>query len=113
MIRKSKNTTCKKSGKEFRKLNNKVGKGHPTYIYAKVGKKYKFIGITHSEITDGVKNIKMDQNPDPKDKRSSYFRPKSSEANRSAFGSRLKGWRLSDNDKIKADDIIRKNKNPR
>ena len=61
----------KKSGfrKGFRKMNNKkVDKyGHPTYVYAKIGDDYKYIGITHSPITKGVRNIKLEVNPDPKD----------------------------------------------
>ena len=49
---------------EFRK--NKVS-GHPAYIYAKVGNKFIFLGITHSAIDSktGELNIKLDKNPNP------------------------------------------------
>lgn len=67
---------------EFRK--NKAS-GHPAYIYAKVGNDYKFIGITHSSITDGVKNIKLDKNPDPKDKRKANARKPLSASNLNKF----------------------------
>ena len=36
---------------EFRKNNSRETGGHPTYIYAQIGKKLKFIGITHAYIT--------------------------------------------------------------
>lgn len=42
---------------------------HPAYIYARVGNDYKFIGITHSNITKRVKNIKLDKNPNLEDKK--------------------------------------------
>ena len=42
---------------EFRKEKET---GHPAYIYAKVGNKFKYIGITHSKITEGMENIKLD-----------------------------------------------------
>ena len=70
----------KKSGgfrKGFRKYNSKKEDrfGHPTYVYAKVGKKYKYIGITHSPITRGVKNIRLEDNPNPKDNTAAYCQP--------------------------------------
>ena len=55
---------------EFRKANDKKHGEHPTYIYAQEGKKLKFIGITHSHITDGMENIPLEkiQNPEIKAK---------------------------------------------
>lgn len=87
--------------------NKKVDKyGHPTYVYAKIGDDYKYIGITHSPITKGVRNIKLEVNPDPKDKSSSYVRPKPEKADRSKFGKRLDKWRFSDKDKAKIKTLI-------
>lgn len=86
---------------EFRKNNSKQGKGHPAYIYVQKGKEFIYVGITHAEITDGMKNIPLDHNPDPKDKRESYMRPKSEKGNRSIFGKKLKGWKMSESDKKK------------
>ena len=95
----------KKSGfrKGFRKMNNKRTDkyGHPTYVYAKVGKEYKYIGITHSPITKGVVNIRLEVNPNPKDKSAAYVRPKAEKADRSKFGKRLDGWKFADKDKDK------------
>ena len=86
---------------EFRKNNTKKYKGHPTYIYAQIGDEFLFVGITHSEITNGVKNIKLDKNPNPKDKKNAYFRPFTDKMGKSSFGKKLKGWTISENDKNK------------
>ena len=89
--------------KGFRKMNNKKEDTycHPTYVYAKVGDEYKYIGITHSPITKGVKNIRLEQNPNPKDKSTAYVRPVAQKTHRSKFGKRLNGWKFSDKDKTK------------
>ena len=76
---------------EFRKKNSKDGRGHPTYIYARQGDDYFYIGITHAEITKGVKNITLEKNPNPKDSRSAYFRPRAEKNNRASFSKKLKG----------------------
>lgn len=83
---------------EFRK--NKDTR-HPAYIYAKVGNDYKFIGLTHSPITDNVKNIKLEKNPNPADKRIAYFRPKSERAKVNKFKKKENGWSFSKKDKEK------------
>lgn len=87
---------------EFRK--NKQN-GHPAYIYAKVGNDYKFIGITHSEITDGVKNIKLDKNPNPKDKKTAYARSLAEKGKTNEFKAKEKDWKLSKTDKQKLEKI--------
>ena len=87
---------------EFRKNNSKEYTGHPTYIYAQVGNEFIFVGITHAKITDGIKNIQLERNPNPKDKRPSYMRPFADKKHKSSFGKKLKGWKLTENDKKKA-----------
>ncbi|MCM1306483.1 MAG: hypothetical protein NC037_01030 [Bacteroides sp.] len=83
--------------------------GHPAYIYEKVGDEYKFLGITHAPITRNMKNIPLEQNPNPQDKRPAYIKPKSEQDKKSQFGSRKKGWRLSKNDRATAKKITDKN----
>lgn len=83
---------------EFRK--NKDNR-HPAYIYAKIGNEYKYIGLTHSPITDNVKNIKLDKNPNPKDDRTAYIRPKSEQAKTNKFKKKEQGWKLINSDKEK------------
>ena len=99
-----------KYASEFRKIYNKEMKGHPTYIYAKVGEKFHFIGITHAEITRSVKNIKLDKNPNPKDISSSYIRPMTNAAKSKFFGRILKFWKFSNNDISKVEGVINSNK---
>ncbi|MBQ7906814.1 MAG: hypothetical protein IJ309_02440 [Clostridia bacterium] len=97
-----------KKKNEFRRKNMKDGKGHPSYIFAQQGNEYIFLGITHSKITNGVKNIKLEKNPNPKDKRDSYVRPKVEKYNKSSFGKKLKGWHFSDKDKQTVEYITKK-----
>lgn len=61
----------KQSRSEFRKHKRS---GHPAYIYAKVGDEFTFLGITHAPITNGMKNIQLDTNPDPSDSSSVYVK---------------------------------------
>ena len=98
---------CLKRRNEFRTNNSRKARGHPTYIYKKVGDDYYFIGITHSDVTQGAKNIKLDKNPNPNDKRDSYFRHFASKDKTSKFGKKKKGWRLSFKDRLKAKKIKR------
>ena len=87
---------------EFRKEKET---GHPAYIYAKIGNKFKYIGITHSKITDGVENIKLDKNPNPNDIKESYIRPYSQQKSVNKFKKVLIGWFLSKSDKKKIDKL--------
>ena len=83
---------------EFRR--NKENQ-HPAYIYAKINGQFKFIGITHSSITEGVENIKLEKNPNPEDKRPAFIRPKAEIKKSSSFKGKLNGWKLSKKDKEK------------
>jgi hypothetical protein len=102
-----------RSKDEFRRLNNIEEKGHPTYIYAKKGKNFECIGITHAEITKGIKNIPLEKNPDPQDAERAFIRPKTSKAPTKKFGRKLEGWKFTENDKRKAKKIIDKKKKGR
>lgn len=93
---------------EFRKSNDKKFGEHPTYIYAQQGKKLKFIGITHANITEGVENIPLEKNPEPGNKSPFYIRPYPDEAHKSSFGAKLKGWFFSAKDKKKVEEIKKK-----
>lgn len=87
---------------EFRR-NKKTG--HPAYIFAKVGNEYKFIGTTHSKITEGMENIKLDKNPNPKDKKTAYARPKTERGKTNDFKKKEEGWKLAKSDRAKVDKI--------
>ncbi len=86
---------------------NRITK-HPTYIYAKDGNDYKFIGLTHAKITQGTENIPLSKNPNPKDLRQSYARPFSDRKPKATFGKRLKGWSLDEGDRATMNAIRKK-----
>lgn len=98
----------RQSKNEFRRTNKKGGKNHPTYIYAREGDDYVYLGLTHSRITENVENIRLDKNPNPKDKRPAYVRPMSQKANRSSFGKKFIGWFFSESDKEKIENLKNK-----
>lgn len=114
--KKEKQQTIGSERDEFRK-KNKDSNGHPNYIYRKVGNNFEYIGMTHSSITRGVKNIKLDTNPDKTDDKPSYFKPRPERASTKTFKNHVeKGMRLSESDRKKADEIKKKpikDKNPR
>jgi hypothetical protein len=88
-----------------------TGRGHPVYIYDKEKKKYFFVGTTHSEFTSGMRNIELenDPNPNPKERKKSYIRPKPDEAEVRKFGGRLEGWRFrGEKDKKSVDEVIKR-----
>ena len=93
---------------EFRR-KNKSGEGHPTHIYRKVGNTYEFIGITHSDVTRGVKNIKLDKNPNPKDKKAAYIKPTPERASTKAFRSKPEpDWEFAKSDLPKVEEVKKK-----
>ena len=83
----------------FRKAYNHKFTGHPQYIYAENGKQYKIVGITSSPRTNGVNNVPLKHNPEPKNTQNSYLRPIPDQADKGIFGERLKGWRFQGEDK--------------
>lgn len=95
----------RQSKNEFRRTNKKDGKNHPTYIYAREGDDYVYLGITHAKITKGTKNIQLDKNPNPKDKRTAYVRPVAQKADKSSFGEKLRGWFFGESDKEKINKL--------
>lgn len=93
---------------EFRR-KNKSGEGHPTHIYRKVGNTYEFIGITHSDVTRGVKNIKLDRNPNPKDKKTAYIKPTPERASTKEFHKKPeKDWKFAESDLPKVEAVKKK-----
>lgn len=94
---------------EFRK--NKIS-GHPAYIYAKVGNKFVFLGITHSEIDSktGKFNIRLDRNPNPLDNRTSYIKTQEEKLKENKFARPYKGWRFVDSDISKVENIKKRRK---
>ena len=84
---------------------------HPAFIYDEISNEYKYIGITHSPKTHGLKNKPLHYNPNPKDPRKSYMRPFSTHLNKKSFSKYiLKGYKLHKADKKTARKIKQKYK---
>lgn len=100
---------CFNKRNHFRKNNSVKAAGHPTYIFAKQGKSYKYIGITHAPITKGIKNIALENNPQPNRTEQSYLRPQVDKSSLNNFGPKLKDWKLkSKKDKKVVKQVIKK-----
>ena len=105
MKRKTKKQTIKKK-KEFRYHNivtfNKRGKKikirHPTYVFLEKGNIYVYVSITHSSEIKGTILIKLRKNPNPKDKRESYWVAKIKNDRKDTFGKREKNWKINPQD---------------
>lgn len=79
------------------------------YVYDKKEGKYLYIGLTHSAITQGVRNIELERNPNPNDGRTSYSRPKT-ETTSEKLQTRYTNWNFTEKDKKKIKGIIKNNK---
>ncbi len=93
---------------EFHKLNTKEAKGHLHYVCGKTGNNFESVGVTHAKKTKGTKNVPLQKNPDPNDKRKAYIRPALTEEKRKQYGKQLNGLGLSAEDKKKVWDLIEK-----
>jgi len=113
-MKKSKQKSNKKNTprfqRHFRKFHSKKTTGHPAYVYDKKNGNYRFIGITTSDNTNGVKNISLDKNPEPNNKEKAYIRPKPMSLPTGTRNDKLKGWKFTDADKKKVQAIIDKDK---
>ena len=107
MKSKSKHAQPKRK-KEFRFKSISISKNkkmrHPAYVFLEKGNIYIYVNLTHSNNIDGKVIIKLSKNPDPNDKRDSYFIEEIHEDTKDNFGRRLLGWEMDPID----DQIIRK-----
>jgi len=73
--------------------------GHPAVVYTKNGHRYKFLGLTHAQITKhGKNNKRLIVNPDPNDRRVAYFLTYSQYDHKRDFGPKLVDWKISKQD---------------
>ena len=93
--------------KGFRK-NKRIR--HPTYVVGEIDEKYEYLGITHSESYEGIRNVPLERNPDPEDGERAYLRPIVEKDHPKNFGRSLKGWNFSKSDKKKVDEIVKEYK---
>ncbi len=86
---------------EFRKQNKKIDKfEHPMHVYAKSDKFAKGHSLTTTKKDKGAtaEAIVMRENPNPQDKRTSYFIPTSKTVPISELSKPQKGWKLNKSD---------------
>ncbi len=99
---------------QIRPVNTKETKGHNGYVITKkgIGKnaEYGYVSLTHSNITDGQRNVKLLQNPNPNDTKDSYAVNKAKVAKASDLGKQKNGWKLNKRDKRTLKNIFHKNK---
>ena len=94
--------------KHFRKNHSKKSHGHPAFVYGKRGDEYRYLGLTHSPITHGKRNVRLRANPNPCDHKLSYVRPFARTDKIKYFSKKkLLGWRISKKDKCRIKKIKR------
>ena len=111
MKQKSKKQPVKKK-KEFRFHNVEIlgNNGttikirHPAYVFLEKGNIYIYISITHSPEIKNKLVIKLRKNPNPEDKKDSYWVVDIKEDTKDTFSKRQKKWKMDDAD----DEDIRK-----
>ena len=67
---------------------------HPTYIWQERGIIYDYHSITHSSSIEGISLKELRTNPNPRDKRKSYYDAQSKSDHKASFGRKRKGWKL-------------------
>ena len=83
---------------EFRK--NKRGHGHPSWVFEKQGRNLKSFDITHTAEYQGVKNIPLSKNPNPrKQDEKAYFIKDQITQHESHYGRKYKDYSLPRKDK--------------
>lgn len=107
--RKESNMSQFQKRNEFRK-NKKSG--HPAYIFAKIGDKFVYIGLTHDDVLkSGIKCIELDKNPNPDDQEKSYAKPYTETLKENKFSKQpYKNWSFSENDRKKIEKIKKRTK---
>ena len=106
---KRKKTNTKKHFRPQFRRGRKVNAGHPVYVFDKKEDTFHYIGITHSPITQGVRNIELERNPNPNDERKSYARQKT-EITSDKLQTTYRDWSFTEKDKRKIKSIIKLNK---
>ena len=107
------NVTKKKKEFRFHKVSviDKRGKmisvRHPAYVFLEKGNVYIYVTITHSDRIKDVVLIELKKNPNPKDKRKSFWVATIKQDTKDTFGKRQKGWKL---DPIDDEEIRKKHK---
>lgn len=69
------------------------------YVFGEDGKDFLVLGITRSSETNGILNIPLTKNPEPKNEERAYLRPKIMRVSKGVENEVQKGWHFSNADK--------------
>ena len=107
MKKKSRNSALKRKHEfRFHKVivltNNgkQIKIAHPGYIFIEKGNLYIYVSLTHSNIIEGFKVLKLRKNPNPKDSGDSYYIAEIKEDTKDRFSRRLNDWRIDPEDDL-------------
>lgn len=73
---------------------------HPVYVFLEKGSLLIYVTITHSDKVKDRLVVKLRQNPNPKDKRNSYYVAEVKEDVKHSFGHRKHGWIIHPDDDL-------------
>lgn len=91
---------------KFTKNYSKKGASHPAYVFIVKDNEAHYIGITHAEITKGIRNIPLHKNPNSNDVKPAYLRPKAQKAHKKSFSKKgYPDYAFDKNDKRKVKRI--------
>ncbi len=90
---------------------NKKGKSlkiaHPAYVFLKKGNVYIYVTITHSSNVKDYVVIKLRKNPNPLDKKDSYYVVDVKEDTINHFKKKEKDWRIDPLDDIDIQNLYK------
>lgn len=93
---------------KYTKVNNETII-HPHYIVGETDKTYSSIGITHSKKSGNHYNYRLENNPNQKDKSTSYMKKNIEKSNKRMYTAyKFRRYKLSENDEEKVDNLINK-----
>ena len=76
---------------ETRRINDAKTRGHKSTITNVINETVEHAPRTHASTTRNMKNIELQENPDPKDKKKSYMLPKIQKTNIKNVGKKIRG----------------------
>lgn len=91
--------------------NKKIKIWHPAYVFLEKGNIFIYVTLTHSDKINDLVLIKLTQNPNPHDKRQSYFVAEIRMDTKDKFTKRQMGWKMNDLDDKTIRELFETTKN--
>lgn len=84
------------------KVKSKAGKilliNHPAFVFMEKDNIYLYVTITHSNKIENLVVIKLSKNPNPNDKKESFWVAEIREDEKKIFGKRHSNWKVAEDD---------------